>query len=138
MLTATMANSPRESRNFSIGGQHPLDEIAELTQCMKFATRLKVNLHVFSYERYPDTWDLAYIENCDAKPGDCSHVLRRLTQTADMHCKEIVATATNIFDDTLPPDEWLLTWYEKNGFCREPTNPPHVKIRRSARGLTGA
>ena len=134
MLTATMSNSPRESRNFSIGGYHAVDEIAELTQCMKAAKRLRVNLHVFCYEKHPETWDLAYIENRDAKPGHCSHVLRLLTQAADMHCKEIVATATNISDDTLPPDEWLLTWYEKHGFAREPTIPPHVKIRRAPLG----
>ena len=134
MVTATMANSPLESRNFPLGGQHAMDEIAELSLCMHIAKLLKVNLHVFCYEGYPDKWDLAYIENCGAKPGHCSHILRLLTHMADLHCKEIVATATNISNDTLPPDKWLLTWYEKHGFCREATNPPHVNIRRPARG----
>lgn len=54
MITATMANSPLESRNFPLGGQHALDEIAELSLCMKVAKLLKVNLHVFCYEGYPE------------------------------------------------------------------------------------
>ena len=116
----------KHSRNFG----NPADEVAELRSVLKLATELGVNLHVNWNKGYPDQWELNYIENGEAAPGSCSHILKLLTDAADLHRKEIVGFAQNTSDGSLPPHEWLLTWYEKHGFYRIAGDDYGVPIRR--------
>jgi hypothetical protein len=117
----------KHSRNFG----SKADEIVELRSLLKLATNLGVNLHVNWNKGYPDQWALNFIENGGAAPGSCSHVLKLLTDAADLHSKELVGFAQNTSDGSLPPDEWLLTWYEKHGFHRMSSDDYGVPIRRS-------
>ena len=116
----------KHSRNFG----SKADEIAELRSLLKLATELGVNLHVNWNRGYPDQWELKFIENGGAAPGSCSRVLKQLTDAADQNCKELIGFAQNTTDGSLPPDEWLLTWYEKHGFHRIFTDDYGVPIRR--------
>jgi hypothetical protein len=94
------------------------------------ATSLTVNLHVNWDQRYPLQWELDFIENAGSEAGNGSHVLQLLTDAADLHRKEIVGFAQNMSDSRLPPDEWLLAWYEEHGFIRTGREPCGVRIRR--------
>jgi hypothetical protein len=44
--------------------------------------------------------------------------LKLLTDAANLHRKTIIGFVQNMLDSRLPPDEWLLSWYEKHGFVR--------------------
>jgi hypothetical protein len=119
----------KHSRNFGPES----DDIAELSSLLSLATELGVNLHLNWDRRYPDQWELNFIENRDAARGSCSRILRMLTQAADRHGKEILGYAQNTADSRLPPDQWLLEWYEKHGFHRIPDESSGVPIRRPSR-----
>ena len=80
------------------------------------ATALHVNLHVSWGHQFPHEWELDLIENTGREPGSGSHILKLLTDAADLHRREIVGLAQNMSNSRLPPDEWLLAWYEKHGF----------------------
>lgn len=122
----------KHSRNFG----PKADAIPELRSLLALATELRVNLHVNWNQGYPDQWELNFIENGGAAPGSCDHVLDLLTKAADLHGKEIVGFAQNTSDGNLPPDEWLLTWYEKHGFHRIPGDDIGVSIRRPHAALS--
>jgi hypothetical protein len=114
------------SRNFDT----PSDQIHELSSLLKLATALDVNLHVNWDKRYPHRWELDFIENAGSEAGNGTHVLKLLTDAADLHRKEIVGFVQNMSDSRLPPDEWLLIWYEKHGFIRICGANHGVHIRR--------
>ena len=116
----------KHSRNFGTTS----DQIHELSSLLKLATALDVNLHVNWDKRYPYQWELDYIENASSEAGSGSHVLRLLTDAADLHRKEIVGFAQNMSDSRLPPNEWLLAWYEKHGFVRIFGDEHGVRIKR--------
>jgi hypothetical protein len=94
------------------------------------ATELRVNLHINWDQRYPDEWELDFIENRDAVPGSCSHVLRLLTEAADRHRKDIIGCVQNTSDSALPPEQWVLDWYMKHGFHLVADEVHGVPIRR--------
>ena len=114
------------SRNFDT----PLDQILELSSLLKLAKALDVNLHVNWDKRYPHRWELDFIENAGSQVGGGSHVLKLLTDAADLHRKEIIGFVQNMSDSRLPPDEWLLVWYEKHGFIRIFSEKQGVHIKR--------
>jgi hypothetical protein len=119
----------KQSRNFGPFA----DEIPELSVLLKLATELRVNLHVRWDFRYPDEWELDFIENRDAAPGSCSRVLKRLTEAADRHGKDIIGCAQNTSDSRLPPENWVVAWYMKHGFQQVACDAHGVAIRRSRR-----
>ena len=114
------------SRNFGT----PSDQIHELSSLLKLAKALDVNLHVNWDKRYPHRWELDFIENAGFQPGGGSHVLKLLTDAADLHRKEIIGFVQNMSDSRLRPAEWLLIWYEKHGFMRICSGDHGVHIRR--------
>ena len=116
----------KHSRNFGPAS----DQIAELSSLLTLATALHVNLHVSWDNRYPQEWELDFIENTGAEAGGGSHILKLLTDAADLHRKEIIGWVQNVLNCRLPPDEWLLVWYEKHGFIRTCTEAHGVRIRR--------
>jgi hypothetical protein len=119
----------KHSRNFG-----PMsDEIPELSLLLQLATELGVNLHVNWDKRYPDEWELNFIENRQAAPGSCSHVLKLLTQVADRHSKDLIGCAQNTSDSRLPPEQWVLQRYVKHGFHGEACDAYGVAIRRPRR-----
>ena len=119
----------KHSRNFGT----TLDEIPELSFLLKLATELGVNLHVNWDKRYPDEWELNFIENSEAAPGSCGHVLKLLTETADRHSKDIIGYAQNTSDSRLPPHKWILQWYMRHGFHQVASDAHGVAIRRPRR-----
>ena len=126
VINATGEYLDKHSRNFGPAS----DQIHELSSLLTLATALHVNLHVSWGNWYPHEWELDLIENTGCEPGSGSHVLKLLTDAADLHQKEIVGLAQNMSNSRLPPDEWLLVWYEKHGFIRASTEVHGVRIRR--------
>jgi hypothetical protein len=126
VINATGEYLDKHSRNFGPAS----DQIHELSSLLTLATALHVNLHVSWGNWYPHEWELDLIENTGCEPGSGSHVLKLLTDAADLHRKEIVGLAQNMSNSRLPPDEWLLVWYEKHGFIRASTEVHGVRIRR--------
>jgi len=116
----------RHSRNFGPAS----DQIHELSSLLTLATALQVNLHVSWDKRYPHEWELDFIENTGSEAGSGSRILKLLTDAADLHRKEIVGWVQNVLNCRLPPDEWLLVWYEKHGFIRTGSEDHGVCIRR--------
>jgi hypothetical protein len=116
----------KHARNFGSTS----DEIPDLSFLLQLATELNVNLHVNWDKRFPDEWELDFIENRDAAPGSCSHVLRLLTEAADRHGKDIIGCVQNTFDSSLPPEPWLLEWYMNHGFHQIANEVHGVPIRR--------
>jgi hypothetical protein len=121
----------KHARNFGPAS----DDIPELSFLLQLATELRVNLHVNWDKRFPDEWELDFIENSDAAPGSCSHVLRLLTEAADRHRKDIIGCVQNTSDSALPPEKWLLEWYTKHGFHQVANEPQGVPIRRSRNSM---
>lgn len=116
----------KHSRNFGIIS----DQISELGSLLKLATAMGVNLHINWNRRFPHQWQLDFIENKRSEPGSGSYVLMSLIDAAELHRKEIVAFAQNMTDSRLPPEEWVLRWYEKHGFIRTYREEHGVGIRR--------
>jgi hypothetical protein len=122
----------KHSRNFGTAS----DDIPELSSLLKLATDWRINLHVNWDERYPDEWELDFIENRDSAPGSGSLVLRLLTEAADRHRKDIIGCVQNTSDSRLPPEQWVLDWYRKHGFRQVANDARGVTIRRSQRSLS--
>jgi len=116
----------KHARNFGTTS----DEIFELTPLLKQATELAVDLHVNWDEREPHLWELEFIKNAGAMPGNGGIVLRQLIEAADQHQKCILGFAQNLADCRLPPDDRLLSWYEKHGFVQVGAERHGVQIKR--------